>query len=104
MSFTVQETELKESDVSKKNGPCTYLGWTLFVFRPNIIYFSNLAIKVIFNDYGQHTKQLSYGGSVVLLKYVFMVSTILTVRMHSIFHSTEIDTNANGIFFLLMEE
>lgn len=59
-----------------KIGPITYLGCPLFVGRLRNTYFSDLVNKVFGRITCWHTKQLNYGGKVVLTKQMLQVDPI----------------------------
>ena len=70
-AFTSTRDRIKRlTGFKKKQGPITYLGCPLFVGRPRNNYFSDLVSKVVGRITGWQTKQLSYGGNVILTKHV----------------------------------
>ena len=60
----------------QKLGPINNLGYPVFVGRPTNMFFSYLVNKVFSRITGWHTKQLSYGGKVILSKHVLQALPI----------------------------
>lgn len=55
---------------TQQESPMTYLGCPIYLGRQNIVFYSKLISNIVARIKGWHTKMLSYGGKVVLIKHV----------------------------------